>query len=355
MKKTLIAVLAIAGVVACNKTEVVEVSQAGAIVFENAFVDNATRAANYSTTTESLDAFTVYGFVNEVDGVVFNNELVSKTDAGWTYENTQYWAPNNSYYFAALAPVGGYKLTPVATTDEAKLGVGVVKFTNEDGKADLIYAAETRTTGATIDAQPAAVKFTFNHLLSKVKFSFTNGFKNENASIAVSNIVMTVPASASINLATADWWTEGGKWYDYAGEINLALGNMVQVAEGETADETPARIEMNKKGESADELHTIPTPATQSYEVTFKVDLYMGETVAYTANLKTTITGAALEIGKCYNFHATLDANNIVPGEDGKLYEITFDAPIVKDWVDGNGYDGGVIDTEAEVTETPAE
>lgn len=339
MKKTFIAVLAIASVVACNKTEVVEIAQSNAIQFENAFVENATRAAvDPSTTTATLEKFAVYGYMDQPSGVIFDAEEVSKGNAGWTYANTQYWAPNHTYYFGALAPVG----TTVNTTGANQYGIGTVSFTQPEdaGSVDVLYAAATRTTGATIDAKPEAVKFQFNHLLSKVKFSFTNGFDNDNATITVTDIKMVVPSNGTINLAQADWWSTN-QWVLGEGTAVLNFGNM------ETAN-----VAMGKKSESAKERLTIPTAATQEYVVTFHVALYMGDKVAYESDLTTTITGAALEIGKAYNFHATLDATNIVPGE-GELYPIEFDVTEVKAWVDGNGYDGGVIDTDATVTETP--
>lgn len=341
MKKSLIAVLAIAGVVACNKTEVVEVAQSGAIQFENAFVDNATRAAvDPSTTTATLNEFAVYAYMDQPSGMIFNAEKVSKNDAGaWTYTNIQYWAPSHTYYFGALAPYN----TTVDTATANEYGIGVVSFENTDGKTDLLYAAETRTTGATIEAAPEAVKFQFNHLLSKVKFSFTNGFNNNNATITVKNIKMVVPSNGTIDLAQADWWSTN-QWKLGAGTTTLEFGDM------ETA-----KVEMGKKSESANERLVIPTTgsAEQVYPVTFDVELYYGDQLAYTSSLTTEISWVDLVIGKAYNFHATLDATNIVPGEDGKLYPIEFTAT-VKDWVDGNGYDGGVIDTDAQV-ETPAE
>lgn len=340
MKKSLIAVLAIAGVVACNKTEVVEVAQPGAIVFENAFVENATRAAvDPSTTTESLQevGFEVYGFMNSAAGVVFNGEDVTYADGKWGYTNTQYWTAGNTYYFAALAPIGT-KVT-IAEGDAAKYGVGTVEFTNTDGKTDLLYAAEMRAC-----ENPAAmevVKFNFNHLLSKVKFSFTNGFANENATITVKNIKMVVPSNGTINLAQADWWSTN-QWVLGDGTTTLEFGAM----------ETE-KVKMGATSESANERLTIPADGTaeQVYTVTFDVELYYGTEKAYEASLSTDINWTALEIGKAYNFHAVLNAKNIVP-EDGELYPIEFSAT-VKDWVDGGIYDGKEIVTGT--VETPAE
>jgi hypothetical protein len=74
-------------------------------------------------------------------------------------------------------------------------GAGIVDFHNVDGTEDLLYAATSESTvGMELGQSMEAVKFQFNHLLSKVKFSFTNGFTNNNAYIDVKNVTMKVPS-----------------------------------------------------------------------------------------------------------------------------------------------------------------
>ena len=174
------------------------------------------------------------------------------------------------------------------------------------------------------------VGLTFSHLLSKVKFSFTNGFASPNYTISVKNIKMIVPAKAEIALV-GDWWSTN-KWEQYNGTTTLEFGDM----ESE-------KIQVTKGAESQKERLTIPAPATQEYTVTFDVELYQGAVLAYSNSLSTTISGAELKIGNAYNFHATLDHTNIAGDE---LDPIEFDVTEVKEWVDGNGYEGNVIDTK---------
>lgn len=340
MKKIFVGLLAIAALAACQKNETIEVVGGPAIAFENAFVGNATRAEDPSYEndgTQALTELSVYGFMNEVSGVVFDNEKVTKADGKWGYANTQYWTPGNTYYFAAVAPYvaeGG----PVsidysaATTD----GVGVLTFTQPEdaGSVDVLYDAKV-VECASNDMAP--VGFNMNHLLSKVRFSFTNGFGNDNAYIKVTDIRMEVPASGSINLAQANWWSTN-QWVLADGITVLEFGDM-----------DVEKVAMKGKATSQKERLTIPTDATQEYVVTFGVELYYGDVLAYTNTLSTTITGAALQIGKAYDFHATIDASNIVPGdgEDEELKPIEFTVESVKDWVDGNGYEGGPIVTDA--------
>ena len=329
MKKIFVAVLAMAGVVACNTAEVVDLPQNPAIRFENAFVQNATRAdeaLDPSTTTESLTAFDVWGFMDEPSGVVFEGEDVTGSKGNFSYVNTQYWAPGHTYYFAALAPMNSANWS-LNTAKADTTGAGVVTFTNISGTEDLLYSAVSVAAPASITAAPEAVKFTFSHLLSKVKFTFVNGFTNDNAYIDVKNVTMTAPQTATATL-TGNWW-EANPWAGHAGELTLAFGDAcAKTAAGQTQV-------------AADERLTIPAGAEQKYTVTFEVALYMGDVVAYSGTKTATIEGVALEIGKAYNFTATLNASNIT--KDGQeLYPIVFDVEEVKNWVEA-GAQTGVI------------
>ena len=332
MKKLFVALLAVAGLTACFNEEVVNVADQRTPISFDSFVDKATRSEDPSTTTESLAGFDVWGFMNEVDGKVFENEDVTKRTDGWGYDNTQYWTPGNDYYFAAVAPMNSANVV-VDTKDASELGLGVIGFTNVDGTEDLLYSAvgpiEAPALGATTAQK---VQFQFNHLLSKVRFSFTNGFNNELAYIKVTNIRMEVPQTAKLAVNTADWWV-GDKWAEHAGNIVLEFGDM----------ENP-EVHMNDKTYSAYERLTIPAAATQSYNVIFDVELYMGTVLAYSNTMTTTIEGVALQMGKAYNFHATINHENITP--DGtELLPIEFDVIEVKNWETEVEYNGGVIET----------
>ena len=333
MKKLLVSVLAIAGLVACTQETTLVQKGNAPMEFGGVFVENATRAIDPSITTATITGFDVWGFMDSPAGKVFEGEDVTGSEGNFTYFNTQYWTPGHVYYFAALAPMNSANWS--LNTAKANLeGAGVISFTNVNGTEDLLYAA---TSVSTMDlpvgeAPVDKVEFQFNHMLSKVKFSFTNGFQNDNAFITVSNIRMEVPAEGTINVAQ-DWWSTN-QWVLGEGKTILDFGNM-------EAEKVP----YNETTECQFERLTIPTDAAQSYNVTFDVKLFMGDVEAYAATLTTVIEGAELKIGKAYNFHAIINAENIVPGEDAALQKIVFDVAEVKTWEDGNGYEGDVIET----------
>ena len=316
MKKILVSALAAMTLVACMQEEIVTMSESNAISFQGAYVENATRAAvDPSTTTASISGFDVWAFMNESDGTVLVDEDVQKTGGTWGYANTQYWTPLNNYYFAALAPMNSANVTEtIASGAAAKLGLGTIDFTNVDGSEDLLYAAtmvETpRYEELKLNNMPP-VKFQFSHLLSKVKFTFANGFRTDNAYIVVRDLKMVAPKTGTIDLAVENWW-DNDDWVLGTETVDLAFGDV-------------PRLGMGEKEECADERLTIPAEADQVYNISFLVDLYMDQQLAYTFEKTSTVTGIALEMGKAYNFKATIDS------ETFELPEIEFDV-VVKEW-----------------------
>ena len=244
MKKLFVSVLALAGLVACNTDYVIdEVNNSQAITFGGVSVDNATRS-NPSTTTNNIEAVSVWAYMTDVDGYVFNDELVTRSGDAWTYDHTQYWLPGNTYHFAAFS---GDRTAVVGlpTAMEAN-GLGTITFTNVAGTNDILYAEDVVEAGETY-TQP--VDLDFAHLLSKVKFTFKNGFANNNNTIVVENIKMKAPKSASVDLSSDDltWsaWSED--------LVELAFGNM----------NGANKLEILKSASSDDERFTIPAPAAQ--------------------------------------------------------------------------------------------
>ena len=318
MKKLFISVLAIASLVACNTEEVLVQQGNPAIGFENAFVDNATRAIDPSTKTDDLKAFDVWAFMDEPKGIVFEDEDVTGEKGNFSYANIQYWIPGHDYYFAALAPMNSANWS-LDTAGANTFGAGEVTFTNVDGSEDLLYAANhVSTHGLKAGEAVAPVKFQFHHLLSKVNFTFKNGFPNDVYSFVVSNVKMTAPLAGSINLAVENWW-DNDDWNLTNDKVTLAFGDVAKLTCGQSATATDERL-------------TIPASADYSYEITFTVDLYVGDVHAGTYNKTANVNGVALEMGKAYNFTTTISQNNVA--ENGEeLQPIVFDVEGVDEWV----------------------
>ena len=304
MKKLFVSVLAIAAAVACNTAEVVDLPQGPAIQFENAFVQNATRVG---TTTGTLEAFDVWAYIENKGGIVLVDEDVTKGNGQWGYANLQYWAPGHNYYFTALAPMNSANWDYNQAAD-------VVTFTNVEGTEDLLYAyKEVSTQGLELGGSMEAVKLNFAHLLSKVNFTFTNGFATDNVSVAIKGVTMTAVKNAEVKIVegTATWSN------NVDADLTLAFGDVANLASGAAAS-------------VADERLTIPTAADYVYTIKFYVDVYFGTVKAIDNHeFTSTITGVEFAQGRAYNLSATIDSEKL------GMPVIEFDVNEVAEWVDG--------------------
>lgn len=334
MKKLLLGVLAIFALVACNRDEVVSEQSQSFISFGDSFVEVKTRAAvDPSTTTNTITAFDVWGFIGQPSGTVFEKERVTKGAEGWSYNNLQWWVADKTYYFHAISPVDDSNIK-VDTKDMNVAGLGNIAFTNVNGTTDLLYASQYVTTGKEYPYHEEKVTMQFMHLLSKIKFTFKNGFTNENASLAVKNIVITdAPAEGNIdvNKDRKDFvWnlTQGKTTKLEFGNVNG--GKVMPLYNPEDVKNGVVDVE------SAVERLTIPADATRSYTIEFDLELYYGDQLGMTSNRSITLENQAFAIGKNYNLVATITPENFV---DGGLMPIVFDVE-VDEWVDGD-FNGG--------------
>lgn len=303
MKKSLfmmgVAAMALAS---CTQNEVLNVADSRAIGFD-AFVGKSTRVTE-DVTLENLATFELYGWRSDTDGdkQIFDKQEVTYDGGSCTYSPLQYWEAGYTYNFEAIAPNhDGSKVIFTAAKDG-----GTITFTN-DGTTDLIYAkaAEVKM-GETINGTPSPVSLSFSHLLSRVRFTFVNGFpSNAAAMITVNNVKITnAYASASIiEPATGNWDVSGsaGK------EITFPSTGV-------------ANVEVTK-GATTEHMYLIPH-TDPSYTLTFDVVLDQNgatSTYSHTATITTTMAK-----GYSYNFTATLDNTNIDP--DTQLYPIVFTA-----------------------------
>lgn len=323
MKKLFTLALAFAALASCSKVESLETSAAGQIAFGDSFVEIKTReAVDPSTTTASINAFDVWAFMNEPSGTVFAGERVTKSESGeWTYNALQYWVPSKSYYFYAVSPVGDANIS-IDVTEINKIGIGEIAFTNENGTCDLIYAAKNVNTDAVIADNPDKVHLQFAHLLSKLKFTFTNLFTNENAHLAVKNIVITdAPkvGNIALNVAERAWEITDGQF------TLLEFGS---VNEGKA-------FNINESFECAAERLTIPADNTRRYNIEFDLELYYGDELALSSHKVVKLEGQTFEIGKNYNIKADITPNNFAE-EALKPIEFTVE---VDEWIEGT-FDG---------------
>lgn len=330
MKKIFIAVLAVAAMASCATDEIVNAPKGAAIGFDETFVDNAVRANDL--VAGNFD-FGVYGsVVNAQDdaGMIFTNQQVA---ADGTYSPVQYWIAKANYDFVAIAPYTN-KAWTYAPTVSTEAENGTITFNNQTAAAnqDLLFASATATTPEAIATNPAKVGFTFNHMLSRVKFSFKNCFgEGSNIKLVVRDVKVsnvhktgTLAVAADANglaQVAGAWTTDNNDVFEFTfGPVN---------ANGKQAE---AATQIAENGGSASTEHFYFIPADATYNVNFVVDLYQAGILVDTYTHANVAVPANLVKGLSYNIVAELTPGNVSDDPTSAVYPIEFTVNKVEDW-----------------------
>ena len=315
MKKLFIMGLAAMGLAltACNSDETVEMAKGNAIGFKT-FVNNSTRGIDDDITKDNIKEFKVWGLMNKggQTGTPFNGTVVNKGDNGWSYTTPVYWENGYSYSFVALAPVDAFTMT----APNAYQNYGSIAFNNyaKAGETDLVYAAKD-CGEVTVAANkcPNAVNLTFNHMLSRVRFQFTNGM-DDGSTLTVTDVKIT------------DAYTSGtATLAEQLANLRWAPGK----ATGELAFDNATTTKFAQNA-SCVTGHKYRIPATDAYQVTCKVTrTHNGVTDEYTH--KVPLPETAMRPGMSYQFTAEFTHENINPNQ--VLCPIEFTAK-VNSWGD---------------------
>ena len=322
MKKIFVAILALAAA-ACSNEDIVSVNRE-AIGFDNAFINNSVRSVNDPsfTNTNLFGDFAVYGYVTEEGtGTLFDGTKVSGSALNdeWTYEGTQYWIEDATYNFYAVAP-NSYKGYWMASTSNVN-GL-VLSVQNPDGTKDILVAKANDIVGQP-SGQNDPVEFNFQHILSKVKFSFTNNYDATGSSIRVENIKINNACGGSyvtLSKNNLQW----GNGDSNAKTPTLNFGNAAVASA--TAEEPIAK---DTTVESYNELLLIPVAVNGGYNVTFDVKVLVNGVVVTTYKHEVLVEFTPVA-GHSYNIAATIDSETINPDEP--LDPIKFTVTEITDW-----------------------
>lgn len=313
---------ALAVLSSCTQNEIINVNESRAIGFDS-FVGKPTRAA---VTTENLTSFNVFGGFDSQYDNVYENVVVTKKDEGegvyvWLPAQTKYWQLDKTYNFCAYSPSGN------GTASVDANGIVITGFNASSGDVDLIVAkAEPITANAAFIASPQPVQFTFNHVLSMIRFTFATTL--EDVTISITDLkVNNVPCKATYTNST--WQTPVAGTND---TYDLTVENDI------TKDAS----------QNSSEAIVIPQTFGAGLNVTFKLKATgalsitgeEGSGVQHSVTLPTT----AWENGKRYNYTATFDITNIDPDNPDNYKPIEFGTPTVTPWdTAGNDWNNGDV------------
>lgn len=194
---------AAAALAGCAQNEVIDIPQTRAIGFDP-YVGNTTRAAAKDTDLSALQAegagFIVLGgyedsqtYVPVFDGTSKTGSHITWNESSWEYSPINYWLEDKTYKFVAYAPA---KLQEGDLFDidyaDNKLKMKDGRTFIADGETDLVVA-EGKSQGYSVAAEPVQMEpvgFKFYHALSKVKFTFINGWRNA-VTLKITNIKLS--------------------------------------------------------------------------------------------------------------------------------------------------------------------
>lgn len=327
MKKLFIAVLSMATLASCFQSEL---ALDQAIDF-NTYVGSTTKAIDPSINNDNITdhSFYVWGTTQEnITGApivpIFKNVEVDYVGGVWKYDPqyTQYWFSGNKYNFAAV--VNG-------VVADATLVEGLPKTISYTAGTDLDLLYARTAQDITRDSNGAAtVAFTFEHLLSKAVFTFTNTTP-ANTNGAPANIYKVTNIEISGLDAAAVYDVESGWTNNENADLDVEFGNIV--ASNESDKNNTAAIEV-KEQESGKSLYEhLLIPGTHNVTISCNIVLYNGvadadhivKTIPYSETH--TIT---LGKGKAYNFALSAGLEEI----------IDFKVNTVNEWENGNTADG---------------
>ena len=283
MKKIFIAVMAVATLASCAQEEII-LNNKKAISFGDAYVDNAVRATDPSYgPSKQLDHFNVYGtMTGDVTVNIYDGLSVSKGDndygVAWnlpTGTTPRYWVDGTSYKFAAVVDADAIDTTD--TGEETMYGMPRTLTWIAGNQKDMLY----NEVSYAADAHPTdgLVKFTFDHLLSKAKFTVTNSsWEDASYTYKITNIKIT-------NAITEGVYTvKNGEWAATSTD-GQAFGDVETFTNG--------------VGESAAEVLLVP--GIQPV-LSVTVELYFNGTKVKTETTTFDSITTVLEANKAYNF-----------------------------------------------------
>lgn len=312
----------------CTQNEVVEYAENRAIQFDT-FVNNNTRAVT-ELKTEGLTQFNVFAHhgTNTVD---YNNVLVTGTStSGWTPAANAYWQAGNAYEFAAYSNQNG-ELSNVSFANKT------LTFTGYEVAGKDLVAAQTSVDEQDNVNKYTAVNLTFYHMLSQIKFTFTNS-DAADYKLIISNINIEAGKTAKGEFKMNEGGTPAISWTD-ASNGEYTITDIADIANGPS-------------GSTASESLLILPQSTTGLKVTFTARLTdAGNNVIATGNFEAPLKisedgGDAWKPGYRYNYIAELNGSDVPvnpvdpsePGdeEDPKPTVIQFNVVEVDSWEDSN-------------------
>ena len=267
----------------CGKAEVLEFPDS-AVVFENVFVSNLTRA---DLTINSLESFTVFGR-SSGNEVLFDDTKVSRVEGEWLYSGTHSWDRSSAHSFAAYAPC---EASEAIYNLDYQFGEGALTF---DYDSDADHQHDLLVADAFYNGTSSSVSMDFRHMLSILSFVFTSEEPRELTFNINSVKVNGVYTQAHFN---------GTSFEDLSSpESYGVLEGAYTCTEGEQL--------------TSEKIYVIPQ-AQPDGAVTVELDLTatdsLGNVLTYNDSMTVELPEFDWRAGKTYEINVALEANDVNP------------------------------------------
>lgn len=323
MKKSLlfcgVAALAFAS---CTQNEVLDVNENRAIGFD-AFSGKATRTVSdiIGTGGGTFTQFNIYGSYTKSAGNAVNiltNENVTYS-SGWSYTNTQYWT-DADYNFVAYSN-GNVKIeNNISYTHDGGLTISNYDVATE--KKDLVVAKQAKTVNSEdLSGTIAPVGLTFNHVLSKVKFTITpKGFPSYQR-VKVTGLKITGSKTVGKFSSATSAWSD----------------------QDTPADIVYAEIDNINTTYTPDECYVLPQSLVDGVDVVFTVTVNDGNTDIMTQSFNVDLHDLTLsewKKGNAYNYTTEITPEDV----DSNIKKIEFTVDETVEWItpESDGSDDNV-------------
>ncbi|MDE6117463.1 MAG: fimbrillin family protein [Duncaniella sp.] len=227
---TLLALLLLAGC-SDDHSDIPEEQSSCAIEFAAPVLNNMSRN---SAPTFPFDNFRIYAFTDDAQYYIYDGAEVDENGNGkWICDQREYWYPEHTYWFTALAPgeSQGMTFTPVREGEPPYSGGGTLHYNAmaDSAKTDILYAFRKEVTPSIIPDKAPAVDLEFNHLLAQLTFTFYNELGNPHYFINVPSITLGnlySEGEIDLNSTSPQWERTGyGTFWTGAGRADLIKVN----------------------------------------------------------------------------------------------------------------------------------
>lgn len=155
-----------------------------------------------------MNNFGAYASVNDaIPYLLMENEHIYKTETNnWIYNNIKYWPENETVDFLAYSPYGNNNIS-VSYPDK---NITCIIPDNPDNQFDLMAAVV-----ADKNAEGNPVGLSFEHLLSRIDFTFNAIDSEKDAQVTINSFELLISENAvlkrgSYNITTRTWTNEDG-------------------------------------------------------------------------------------------------------------------------------------------------